>query len=162
MSSCCTNSCVLKFNFPLLQELYRVTVGARPPLTANSSAADLARLAASSGAGQREASLPPLVSVSSSSVMPPNRHSSSENHVTAALQSALNHRAAIANSNQMYVNGLSSAASRSGAVLQQQMMNGAVHGSGVRGNVHSVSARSNSVQQQPPQQQQQQIPGRHG
>merc|ERR1712142_801132 len=53
-----------------IQELYRVTVGARPPLTANSSAADLARLAASSGAGQREASLPPLVSVSSSSVMP--------------------------------------------------------------------------------------------
>ena len=79
---------------PLPQELYRVTVGARPPLTANSSAADLARLAAANSGHQQpqqqQQHHPHHPALSSAH----SRLTSSENHVSAALQSALNNRGA--------------------------------------------------------------------
>merc|ERR1712168_1515317 len=80
-----------------IQELYRVTVGARPPLTANSSAADLARLAA--------ASAHPALSSSS------RLSSASENHVSAALQSAINNRGHPSGRDAMYLNGVPSRSS---------------------------------------------------
>jgi len=115
-----------------------VTVGARPPLTANSSAADLARLAA--------ASAHPALSSSS------RLSSASENHVSAALQSAINNRGHPSGRDAMYLNGVPSRSS-SGAVLAPQVMNGAVH-HGVR----TVAAPARPLEQQ--QQQQQHVVGR--
>lgn len=146
-----------------IQELYRVTVGARPPLTANSSAADLARLAAS-GQQQRDvsnamssmaSSVPILQAASRNAIVSPSA-SSTENMVAAALQSALsrsnNHHNN--NNNAIYMNGVSSAVAASRVLTAAA----AAAASGVNGMTVRQIAASKTQQQQ--QQQQQSLAGR--